>query len=152
MHIVFAASECVPFVKTGGLADVVGALPREIVKLGHKVTVYIPYYAQVRQRAPEKRPLIRSLTIPFEYYNRFVSILDGGVRDGVQYCFVDCPELFDRESLYGTQTGDYPDNWERFGLFCRATIEATKQLGVPDVFHIHDWQAASKPPPVQAPR
>jgi starch synthase len=142
MHIVFAASECVPYVKTGGMADVVGTLPREIVKLGHKVTVYIPYYAQVRQRAPEKHPLIRSLTIPFQYYNRFVSILDGGVRDGVQYCFVDCPELFDRESLYGTQTGDYPNNWERFGLFCRATLEATKQLGVPDVFHVHDWQSA----------
>ena len=142
MHIVFAASECVPFVKTGGLADVVGTLPREIVKLGHKVTVYIPYFAQVRQKAPEKTYLISSLTIPFQYYNRFVAILDGGIHDGVQYCFVDCPELFDRESLYGTQTGDYLDNWERFGLFCRATLEATKQLGVPDVFHIHDWQAA----------
>jgi len=142
MHIVFAASECVPFVKTGGLADVVGTLPREIARLGHKVSVYIPYFAQVRQKAPEKKYLIRSLTIPFQYYNRFVAILDGGIRDGVQYCFVDCPELFDREGVYGTQTGDYLDNWERFGLFCRATIEATKQLGVPDVYHIHDWQAA----------
>jgi starch synthase len=142
MHIVFAASESLPFVKTGGLADVIGALPREIARLGHKVTVYLPYYAQVREQVPEKKPLIRSLTIPFQYYNRFVSILDGGVRDGVQYCFVDCPELFDRESLYRTQSGEYLDNWERFGLFSRATIEATKQLGVPDIFHIHDWQTA----------
>jgi len=142
MHIVFAASECVPFVKTGGLADVVGALPREIVRLGHSVTVYIPYYAQVRQQHPDKKPLIRSISMPFQYYNRFVAILDGGIRDGVQFCFVDCPELFDRESIYGTQTGDYWDNWERFGTFCRMVLEATKQLGVPDVFHVHDWPAA----------
>jgi starch synthase len=142
MHVVFAASEAVPFVKTGGLADVIGALPREIARLGHKVTLYLPYYAQVREHVPEKKPLIRSLTIPFQYYNRFVAILDGGIHDGVQVCFVDSPELFDRESPYRTQTGEYLDNWERFGLFCRATLEATKQLGVPDIFHVHDWQTA----------
>ena len=142
MHVVFAASEALPFVKTGGLADVIGALPREIARLGHKVTLYLPYYPQVRERVPEKKPVIRSLTIPFQYYNRFVSILDGGARDGVQCYFVDSPELFDRESPYRTESGDYPDNWERFGLFCRATLEAAKQLGVPDIFHVHDWQAA----------
>jgi starch synthase len=145
MHIVFAASECVPYVKTGGLADVIGALPREIARLGHRVTVYLPYYAQVRERVPEKKPLIRSLTIAFTYYNRFVTILDGGTHDGVQFHFVDCSELFDREAPYGTETGEYLDNWERFGLFCRATLEATKQLGVPDIFHVHDWQASMIP-------
>jgi starch synthase len=59
--------------------------------------------------------------------------------------FIDCPELFDREGLYGTAAGDYPDNAERFGLYCRAVIEASKLLGVPDVFHVHDWQAALIP-------
>jgi starch synthase len=63
----------------------------------------------------------------------------------VQYFFVDCPEMFDRPELYGTRAGDYPDNAERFGLFSRAVLEATKQLGVPDVFHVHDWQAALLP-------
>ena len=61
---------------------------------------------------------------------------------GVQTYFVDCPELFDRESFYGTPSGDYPDNAERFGLLSRAVIEATKVLGIPDVFHVHDWQTA----------
>ncbi|HEX5234387.1 MAG TPA: glycogen synthase GlgA [Silvibacterium sp.] len=145
MHIVFAASECVPYVKTGGLADVVGAVSREVVKLGHQATVYLPYYRQVREKGAEKKAAIRSITIPFQSYNRFAAILDGGKRDGVQFYFVDCPELFDRESLYGTQTGEYPDNWERFGLFSRAVIEASKQLGVPDVFHVHDWQASMIP-------
>ena len=64
------------------------------------------------------------------------------MTDSVQTYFVDCPELFDRESFYATPSGDYPDNAERFGLFSRAVIEASKTLGVPDVFHVHDWQAA----------
>ena len=146
MHIVFAASECVPFAKTGGLADVVGALPPELVKLGHEVTVYLPLYAGVRRHLPEEwKYAVRSITIPFEHYNRFVGIVDGGQRGGVQYYFVDCPELFDRKELYGTAGGEYPNNWERFGLYCRAVLEATKQLGVPEVFHVHDWQAALLP-------
>ena len=146
MHIVFAASECVPFAKTGGLADVVGALPPELIKLGHRVTVYLPLYAGVRRQI--QSPLhyaVRSITIPFEHYNRFVEIADGGQRAGVQYYFIDCPELFDREELYGPKGGEFPNNWERFGLYCRAVLEATKQLGVPEVFHVHDWQAALIP-------
>ena len=145
MHIVYAASECVPYVKTGGLADVVGAVPREIVKLGHRATVYLPYYRQVREYAPDRKAAILSLTIPFRHYNRFAAVLDGGEHDGVQFYFIDSPELFDRESLYSTPTGDYPDNWERFGLFSRAVLEATKQLAVPDIFHVHDWQASMIP-------
>ena len=146
MHIAFAASECVPFAKTGGLADVVGALPPELVKLGHEVTVYLPLYTGVRrQLAGELKYAVRSITIPFEYYNRFAGIVDGGKRGGVQYYFVDCPELFDRPGLYGEGGVDYPDNAERFALFCRAVLEAAKQLGVPEVFHVHDWQAALIP-------
>jgi starch synthase len=146
MHIVFAASECVPFAKTGGLADVVGALPPELVKLGHQVTVYLPLYAGVRrQLAGELTYVIRSITIPFQYYNRLAGIVDGGKCGGVQYYFVDCPELFERPALYGTAAGDYPDNAERFALYCRAVLEASKQLGVPEVFHVHDWQAALIP-------
>ena len=148
MHIVFAASECAPFAKTGGLADVVGALPPELVKLGHRVTVYLPLYKSVRPFVDgELLFAIRSITIPFPYYNRFAGIVDGGERDGVQYYFVDCPELFDRDGFYGPKNGvgDYGDNAERFGLFCRAVLEASKQLGVPEIFHVHDWQAALLP-------
>lgn len=145
MHIVFAASECVPYAKTGGLAEVVAAVPHEITKLGHRATVYLPYYRQVRERAQGKKTVIPSITIPFQYYNRFATVLDGGLHDGVQFYFVDCPEMFDRESLYGTAAGEYPDNWERFGLFSRAVLEAAKQLGVPDIFHVHDWQTGMIP-------
>ncbi len=146
MQITFVASESTPLAKTGGLADVVGALPPELVKLGHQVTVYLPFYARIR-RLIEGEPsyAVRSITIPFRHYNRFVGVVDGGKRDGVQFYFIDCPELFDRKELYGPAGAEYADNAERFGLFCRAVLEASKLLGVPDVFHVHDWQAALIP-------
>jgi starch synthase len=142
MNIVFVASECTPWAKTGGLADVVSGLSRTLATLGHKVTVYIPYYRQVAKVVPNPPVVLQSVTIPFSYYNRFARIVDGGQPHGVQIYFVDIPELFDRESFYGTPSGDYPDNAERFGAFCRAVIESTKVLGIPDIFHVHDWQAA----------
>lgn len=142
MHIVFAASECTPWAKTGGLADVISALPKTLVKMGHKVHVYIPYYRQVAKAVSNPSVVLPSVTVPFPSYNRFARILDGGVVDGVQMYFVDVPELFDRESFYSTPSGDYPDNAERFGTFCRAVLEASKVIGVPDVFHVHDWQTA----------
>ncbi|HET6168561.1 MAG TPA: glycogen synthase GlgA [Terracidiphilus sp.] len=146
MHIVFAASEAVPFAKTGGLADVVGALPQEIAKLGNQVSVYLPLYASVRPLLEKELTYaVRSITIPFPHSNRFVGIVDGGLRDGVQFYFIDCPEFFDRQGLYGNNGDSYPDNAERFGLFCRAVLEAAKLLGVPDVFHLHDWEAALTP-------
>src|SRR5213594_3811789 len=143
MHIAFAATECVPFSKTGGLADVVGALPRALAALGHQVSVYVPRYRQTK--LPQARTVVRSITIPFDDEYRFCSILDGGVQAGVQFYFVDYPPFFDREALYGTPDGDYPDNAERFTLYSRAVLEASKILGVPDVFHCHDWQSALIP-------
>jgi starch synthase len=145
MHIVFAASECAPWAKTGGLADVVSALPKTLAKLGHRTTVFLPYYRQVAKAVPDPPVVLPSVTIPFPSYNRFVRILNGGLAEGVQTYFVDCQELFDRENFYGTPSGGYPDNAERFGLFSRAVIEASKIIGVPDVFHVHDWQASMLP-------
>lgn len=143
MHIAFAASECVPFSKTGGLADVVGTLPRALAALGHKVSVYSPLYRAVKLTDP--RVAVKSITVPFDDQYRFCSIVDGDIHDGVQHFFVDYPAYFDRDALYGTPIGDYHDNAERFALFSRAVIEGSKILGVPDVFHCHDWQSALIP-------
>ena len=146
MHIAFVASECAPFAKTGGLADVVGTLPAEILKLGHEVTVYLPLYSAVRPHLTGGLEYaVRSITIPFPHGNRFVGIVRGSQQKEVKFYFVDCPELFDRQGLYGNNGDAYGDNAERFGLFCRAVLEATKLIGVPDVFHVHDWQAALIP-------
>ena len=143
MNIIFVASECVPFSKTGGLADVVGALPKALVNLGHTVSVYLPKYKQTR--LTDARTVLPSVTIPFDDQYRFCSILDGGKQDGVQYYFIDYPPFFDRDGLYGTSAGDYPDNAERFALYCRAVLEASKILGPPEIFHCHDWQSALAP-------
>ena len=143
MQIAFAASECVPFSKTGGLADVVGALPRALAAAGHEVSVYVPKYRQTR--LPDAHTVVRSITVPFDDRYRFCSVVAGGNHSGVRFYFVDYPPFFDRDALYGTSSGDYPDNAERFALFSRAVIEASKILGVPQVFHCHDWQSALIP-------
>ncbi len=143
MQIAFAASECFPFSKTGGLADVVGALPPALAQLGHQVTVYVPRYRSTKLENPTR--VIASITVPFDDRYRFCSVLDGGFSNGVQYYFVDYPPFFDREALYGTPLGDYHDNAERFDLFCRAVLESAKILGAPDLFHCHDWQTALIP-------
>ncbi len=143
MNIVFVASEGVPFSKTGGLADVVGALPRALAFLGHQVTVYLPRYRQTK--LPESVAVVRSVTVPFDDQYRFASVVAGGSQGGVKFYFVEYPQYFDRDALYGTPAGDYPDNAERFALFSRTVLEATKILGVPDIFHCHDWQSALVP-------
>jgi starch synthase len=143
MHIAFAASECVPFSKTGGLADVVGALPQALAAAGHQVSVYLPLYRQTK--LPNPQTVVRSITVPFDDQYRFCSVVTPSGKSAVQYYFVDYPPYFDRDALYGTKAGDYPDNAERFALFSRAVIEASKVVGVPDVFHCHDWQSALIP-------
>lgn len=143
MRITFAASECVPFSKTGGLADVVGALPKALSALGHEVSVLLPRYKQTK--LTQSHPVIPSITIPFDDRYRFCSVLDGGTHSGVRFYFIEYPAFFDREALYGTSAGDYPDNAERFALYSRAVLEASKILGAPDVFHCHDWQSALVP-------
>ncbi len=144
MHIAFAASECVPYSKTGGLADVVGALPRALAALGHQVSVYLPRYRQTKLSGTQT--VVRSITVPFDDRYRFCSVVAAPEdKSGVRHYFVEFPPYFDRDALYGTSAGDYPDNAERFALFSRAVLEASKILGAPHIFHCHDWQSALIP-------
>jgi starch synthase len=107
------------------------------------VSVYLPRYKQTKLTDPAT--VVRSITVPFDDKYRFASVVTGGSQAGVRFYFVEYPEFFDRDALYGTPAGDYPDNAERFALFSRAVLEATKILGVPHVFHCHDWQSALVP-------
>src|SRR5215470_6160655 len=143
MHIAFAASEGVPYSKTGGLADVVGALPRALAAQGHQISVFLPRYRQTK--LTKAQTVMQSITVPYDDEYRFCSVVAGGENGGIRYYFVEYPPYFDREALYGTPTGDYPDNAERFAMFSRAVIEASKIVGVPQVFHCHDWQSALVP-------
>ena len=142
MRILFVASEGLPFSKTGGLADVVEALPKALVAQGHEVAVVLPRY-----RGTEAASVVKpSLTIPMGGARlRFPSIVDGALVGGVRYFFVDDPAYFDREGLYGAGGKDYPDNAERYAEFCRAAIEIGKHTWPADVFHCHDWQTALVP-------
>src|SRR5712672_556990 len=142
MRILFAASEGLPFSKTGGLADVVEALPKALVAQGHEVAVVLPRYLGTKVTAE----VMPSLTIPMGGTRlRFPAIGDGTTLSGVRYFFVDDPAYFDRDGLYGGKTGDYPDNPERYAEFCRAAIEISKHIWPTDVFHCHDWQSALVP-------
>jgi starch synthase len=141
MRILFIASEGLPFSKTGGLADVVEGLPKALVELGHEVAVVLPRYRGTKPSTV----VLPSLSIPMGGGLRFPSVVDGAAVNGVRYYFIDDPQYFDREQLYGVRGVDYPDNAERFALFSRAAIEVAKRVWVPDVFHCHDWQSALVP-------
>ncbi len=141
MKILFVASEGLPFSKTGGLADVIEALPKSLAALGHEVVVLLPRYRNTRAATVAEA----SLTIPMGDVLRFPAIVDGGMLHGVQYYFVDDSEYFDRDQLYGVSGKDYPDNAERFAEFCRAAIEFCKRVWMPEVIHCHDWQAGLVP-------
>src|SRR5258707_14396162 len=141
MRILFAASEGLPFSKTGGLADVVEALPKALVARGHEVSVVLPKYRGTQASAA----IIPSLTIPIGNRLRFPAIVDGTLLNGVRYFFVDDPAYFDRDGIYGNAAGDFADNAERYSEFCRAAIEIAKHIWPTDVFHCHDWQTGRLP-------
>jgi starch synthase len=141
MRILFVASEGLPYVKTGGLADVIEALPRALVKLGHEVAVFLPRYRGVKSTSV----VMPSMTIPQGFRLRFPSVTSGSILRGVRYFFLDDPYYFDRDAVYGDASGDYPDNAERYTEFSRAAIELAKHVWPPNVIHCHDWQTAMVP-------
>jgi len=142
MKIAFLASEVIPFAKTGGLADVAGALPKFLSRLGADVRVFMPLYREVLKKNLPLEPVIASTldlggkTVPFSVFERRA--------DGFSAYFIDQAAYFDRDQLYGTPAGDYPDNGERFAFYSRASLETMRAIGFsPDVVHGHDWQAAA---------
>jgi starch synthase len=141
LRILFAASEGLPFSKTGGLADVIEALPKALVAQGHELAVVLPRYRGIKT----SMVVMPSVTIPLGGRLRFPSIADGTMLNGVRYFFLDDPGYFDRDGIYGNSAGDFPDNAERYSEFCRATIEIAKHVWPADVIHCHDWQTALVP-------
>ncbi len=147
MNILLASSEVVPFAKTGGLADVCGALPGEIQKLGHQVTVFMPAFRSIYQANTEIYPTGVRLEIPLG--NRIVTgtLLESKLPGtNVKVYFVDQPGFFDRDGLYGIQGQDFEDNSERFIFFCRAVLESIRLLQLEtQLIHANDWQTGLIP-------
>lgn len=133
MNILLAASEIVPYAKTGGLADVAGALPKALARLGHKVRVVMPRY-NLERINQNSSPLAGDLVVPFNFGERKTEVFID--RSGpVPVYFIDAPEYFSRTKLYGEA-----DDAERFAFFSRAIIELAKALGEHiDVIHLNDW-------------
>jgi starch synthase len=140
MQILMVASESQPFAKTGGLADVVGALPRALVRLGHTVDVVMPRY-----RGIEPARLEATLPVPVGA-KTIETAISSIVADGVRTLFVHNPQYFERPWLYGSGDADYPDNPERFTFLASAALEWARFVdSAYDVIHGHDWQAAMVP-------
>lgn len=147
MKVVLASSEVVPFAKTGGLADVVGALPRELEKLGHDVTVFMPAYRCIHSSTQTIEPTQVEFEIPVGKLIESGRLLKSKLPDSqVTVYFVDHPHYFDRAGLYGHDGNDYEDNCERFTFFSRSVLESIRILELnPDVVHVNDWQTSLIP-------
>lgn len=141
MKILFASSECMPFVKTGGIADVMGALPREILKAGEDVRVILPLYKAIGAEWREKMQHMLYFYVNLGWRRQYVGI-ETLVYGGVTFYFVDNEQYFGRDYIYGMGG----DEGERFAYFCRAVMEALPKIDfIPDILHCHDWQTGLIP-------
>ena len=147
MDVIFAASEAVPFAKTGGLADVAGALPRALQAQGHCVSLFLPCYRSARQAGVELEDIGIDFRIPIGPRTVEGRVLRSKLPDSnVAAYLIDQPEYFDRAGLYGEGGSDYDDNGARFIFFARGVIETIRGLGLrPDVVHGNDWQSGLIP-------
>ncbi|MBI2875943.1 MAG: glycogen synthase GlgA [Candidatus Tectomicrobia bacterium] len=159
MRILYVSPEVAPYAKTGGLADVAGALPQALRELGHEVWVIMPLYRHVLKQKELSASGLEEFTPPLQIRVRDPKG-NGAPQEGVEeaqiFCrreeigggilFVRNDRYFDRENLYGTSQGDYPDNAERFLFFGRAVLELCRTGRFrPQVIHCNDWQTALIP-------
>ncbi|MFC1593083.1 glycogen synthase GlgA [Candidatus Omnitrophota bacterium] len=133
MKIAMCASEVVPFAKTGGLADVVGALPLALEEFNQELIIIMPFYKKAAPPGIKTRALLPGIRL-------------ADVGRNIKVYLVENDKYFNRENLYGDGNTDYPDNLERFSFFCKRSLGLLKQIKFkPDVIHIHDWQACFIP-------
>ncbi len=140
--VVFVTSEMYPFSKTGGLADVLGALPQALAAQGLNVAVVTPLYGRLSSAGYQLRLVAPDCHVGYPWPPITAEIYQADCQ-GVTVYFVQREEYFDRRAYYNTYKGDYFDNCERFNFFCKATIAWLRRLGAaPRVIHANDWQAA----------
>lgn len=145
LKIVMIASECVPFVKTGGLADVVGALPKALKEMGHEVSVILPKYAKIDTDRFQLRRLQNNLGVWMgEGQEEWCAVDVASLEGGVPVYFIENWKYFGREGVYNDANNrDYTDNARRFAFFSRAALQLCIDRNfAPDIIHAHDWQSA----------
>lgn len=139
-RILMVASEGLPFIKTGGLADVIGSLPQELVKKGHELCVVMPMYLKVSQNFKHEMDFEAAYSVRINFQEVHVNLYSV-VKNKVKYYFIEHQGYFERDALYG-----YVDDGERFSYFQKAVIEMCNQLNYfPDIMHCHDWHTGMIP-------
>lgn len=140
MKVLFAASEAHPFIKTGGLGDVMGALPQSLTELGVEARVVIPKYKNIKDELKQNLQFIKWFTVPVGWRNQYCGVFQYKYKDVVYY-FIDNEYYFNRDGLYG-----YYDDGERFAFFNRAVLEFIKEIDwKPDIINCNDWQTGMVP-------
>ncbi|HVJ80873.1 MAG TPA: glycogen/starch synthase, partial [Planctomycetia bacterium] len=148
MQILMCASEVAPYAKTGGLADVVGALPPYLAALGHDVRIVTPLHGSIaRETLDLKARPVRSLGVPMGGGEEWCAVWESRLSGSdVPIYFLEHNRFFDRPGIYTHQGRDYEDNAERFAFLPRAACQLCKQIDWrPDVIHAHDWPSALAP-------
>jgi starch synthase len=145
VKILFVASEAAPYIKTGGLGDVIGALPRALAARGHDILVVLPRYGVIDGQAHGMRDTGRRVEVQFPGLNAGAHVHVHVPAERLRYLFLQNP-WYDRKELYGEGGKDYRDNHKRFALLCAGALEAARQQNfLPDAVHAHDWQTALVP-------
>ncbi|MBN2417823.1 MAG: glycogen synthase GlgA [Deltaproteobacteria bacterium] len=152
LKVLFISSEVVPYAKSGGLADVSGALSAELQEKGMSVRIVMPLYAVVKKSLLNTAPVINDLPVSIGELNLTAKIFVTRSRKRVTTWFVNREDLFARPNLYGNQSGDYYDNLERFSFFSHAALRAAQKINFkPDIIHCHDWQTGLIPALLKGP-
>ncbi|MEO6848809.1 MAG: glycogen/starch synthase [Chthoniobacterales bacterium] len=147
MNIFMAAGEMAPFARNGALADAMLSLAEELQRLGHQVSVAIPYYRCIRENKNLKvKKKSVKITVLMGNQTRTAEVFESRSPDGVQVLLIARDEYFDRTGIYGGDGGSYQDNAERFIFFTKCVLELAQRLDpAPDILHVHDWQTALLP-------
>ena len=141
LRVLFVTSEAVPFAKTGGLADVAGALPKFLEDLGCEVKLIMPYYRMVQKPGLPIHRVEQTLEVPLGNETLQADLYQSDLEKRSSVYFIGREELFDRPNLYGTPRGDYFDNAERFVFFSKAALAFCQAMDFsPDIIHHHEWQ------------
>lgn len=138
IKVLYVTSECLPFIATGGLADVSGSLPKAINKIGGvDIRVIMPLYGKIKNEYADKLEYIGNFTVHLSWRQEYCGLFKY-TNDGITYYFVDNERYFKRSSLYG-----FYDDGERFAYFCKAVVEGLPMINFfPDIVHCNDWQSA----------